>query len=84
MIEGAKDQTFEHQPLAMDLQASAAQELAVSHMGSSEAGAFPLCYFQQWQWKKKTWNGKVTDASNHLLSSIYLKSQHCGSEKWIV
>lgn len=34
MIEGAKDQTFEHQPLAMDSQACAAQELAASHVGS--------------------------------------------------
>lgn len=36
----------------MDLQASAAQELVVSHKGISEAGAFLLCYFQHWQWEK--------------------------------
>lgn len=46
MPEVAKDQTFQSQPLAMDLQASAAQELVVSHKGISKAGAFLLCYFQ--------------------------------------
>lgn len=71
MPEVAKDQTFECQPLAMDLQASAAYELAVSHKGISEAGVFPLCYFQHCQWKtnkEKSLKCRMTDASNYLSS----------------